>query len=211
MPCPGRVCPGARRVNYGEIAAGFGLATSGSGSATAWTKFQEDTRFALTDERGQFRRPAHFPLLFPEVFTSPRTGFDAVVGNPPFLGGQDLTGALGVPYREHLVRGIAHGVRGSADLIAYMFLTAASLCDRERGIFGLIATNSIAQGRTREVGLDQIAAEAFDIYAAIKSEKWPTKAVNLEYSVVWGITLYPAKWGPGGRRRPPSARNHVHA
>ena len=176
---------GGTAGHYGEVAAGFGLATSGSGSDTAWTKFQEDTRFALTDERGQLRRPAHFPLLFPEVFTAPRTGFDAVVGNPPFLGGKKLTGALGVPYREHLVRAVGHGVRGNADLIAYMFLTAASLCDRDRGSLGLIATNTVAQGDTREVGLDQIAADGFDIYAAVKSEKWPTKGANLEYSIVW--------------------------
>jgi hypothetical protein len=176
---------GGTAGQYGEVAAGFGLATSGSGSDTAWTKFRDDTRFALTDERGQLRRPAHFPLLFPEVFTVPRTGFDVVVGNPPFLGGQKLTGALGVPYREHLVRAVGNGVRGSADLIAYMFLTAASLCDRDRGSLGLIATNTVAQGDTREVGLDQIAADGFDIYAAVKSESWPTKGANLEYSIVW--------------------------
>ncbi len=119
------------------------------------------------------------------MFTAPRTGFDAAVGNPPFLGGKKLTGALGVPYREHLVRAIGNGVRGNADLIAYMFLTAASLCDRHGGSHGLIATNTIAQGDTREVGLDQIAADGFDIYAAVKSQKWPTKGANLEYSIVW--------------------------
>ena len=31
----------------------------------------------------------HWPLAFPEVFLAPgRSGFDAIVGNPPFLGGQ---------------------------------------------------------------------------------------------------------------------------
>ena len=35
---------GGTAGHYGEVAAGFGLATSGSGSDTAWTKFQEDTR-----------------------------------------------------------------------------------------------------------------------------------------------------------------------
>ncbi|MDV7246236.1 MULTISPECIES: DNA methyltransferase [Rhodococcus] len=176
---------GGTAGQYGEVAAGFGLATSGSGSDTASKQFESNTEFALTDERGQLRRPAHFPLLFPEVFASPRTGFDAVVGNPPFLGGKKLTGAYGVPYREHLVRAIGHGVRGHADLIAYMFLTAASLCDRDRGSFGLIGTNTVAQGDTREVGLDQITDDGFDIYAAVKSEKWPTKGAKLEYSIVW--------------------------
>jgi hypothetical protein len=176
---------GGTSGHYGEVAAGFGLATSGSGSDTAWTQFQEDTRFSLTDEHGRLRRPAHFPLLFPEVFTAPRTGFDAVVGNPPFLGGKKLRGAFGSLYRDNLVRAIGGRQTGGADLIAYMFLTAASLCDRDRGTLGLIATNSIAQGDTREVGLDQIAADGFDIYAAVKSEKWPTKGASLEYSIVW--------------------------
>lgn len=176
---------GGTPQNYEAVAAGFGMAVSGAGSDTLWAKFEDDARFALTDEQGQVRRPAHFPLLFPEVFSLPRTGFDAVVGNPPFLGGQKLTGALGVPYREHLVRDIGHGVRGSADLIAYMFLTAASLCDRDAGAFGLIATNTVGQGDTREVGLDQIIGKGFDIFAAVKSEKWPTKGANLECSIVW--------------------------
>ncbi|GJF18172.1 hypothetical protein NGTWS1803_06930 [Mycolicibacterium cyprinidarum] len=176
---------GGTAENYEAVAAGFGMAVSGAGSDTLWAKFQDDARFALTDERGQVRRPAHFPLLFPEVFTLPRTGFDAVVGNPPFLGGQKLTGAFGVPYREHLVRVVGNGVRGSADLIAYMFLTAALLCDRVNGSFGLIATNTVAQGDTREVGLDQVAADGYDIYSAVKSSKWPTKGASLEYSVVW--------------------------
>lgn len=176
---------GGTEDEYGKVSAGFGLANSGEGSDTAMAQFEEDAKFSLTDERGQLRRPAHFPLLFPEVFTAPRTGFDAVVGNPPFLGGKKLTGAYGVPYREHLVRAVGHGVRGSADLIAYMFLTAAALCDQNRGIFGLIATNTIAQGDTRAVGLDQIAVDGFDIFAAVKSEKWPTKGANLDYSIVW--------------------------
>ncbi len=176
---------GGTAENYEAVAAGFGIATSGAGSNTAWTKFEDDTRFALTDERGHLRCPAHFPLLFPEVFALPRTGFAAVIGNPPFLGGQKLTGAFGVPYREHLVRVVGNGVRGSADLIAYMFLTAALLCDRANGSFGLIATNTVAQGDTREVGLDQIAADGLDIYSAVKSAKWPTKGASLEYSVVW--------------------------
>jgi len=176
---------GGTEGRYGEVAASFGLATNSAGSDTAWAKFDEDTRFALTDERGQLRHPAHFVLLFPEVFNAPRTGFDAVVGNPPFLGGSKITGALGVPYRDHLVRVISNGKTGNADLVAYMFLAAANLVDRERGTFGLIATNTIAQGDTREVGLDQMATMGVNFYAAVKSEKWPTRGANLEYSIIW--------------------------
>lgn len=176
---------GGSASQYRTVATSFGLETSGRGNVAAWAEFIEKTRFALTDDRGEVRCPAHFPLLFPEVFTEPKIGFDAVVGNPPFLGGQKLTRAFGVPYREHLVRAVGQGARGSADLIAYMFLTAASLCESVNGILGLIATNSVAQGDTREVGLDQIARGGIDIFAAVKSEKWPTRGANLEYSIVW--------------------------
>src|SRR5581483_12418566 len=44
------------------------------------------------------RRPFHWALEFPEVFlldNKGRAGFDAIVGNPPFLGGKRITGALG--------------------------------------------------------------------------------------------------------------------
>ena len=36
------------------------------------------------------RRPLHWPLVFPEVFAdADEPGFDAIIGNPPFLGGQE--------------------------------------------------------------------------------------------------------------------------
>ena len=74
---------------------------------------------------GIVRTPLHWPLVFPEVFE--RGGFDAVIGNPPFLGGQKLTGALGTAYREYLVDAIGRGARGSADLVAYFVLRAHAL------------------------------------------------------------------------------------
>ena len=148
-------------------------------------QIEERVRFALTDRAGHVRVPAHFPLLFPEVFSGDNPGFDAVIGNPPYLGGQKISGVHGIDYRDHLVRQRGRGTRGSADLVAYMLLTAAAIARDDRGTLGLITTNTIAQGETREVGLEQLIREDWDIPAAIKSAKWPTRAVNLEYSVVW--------------------------
>ncbi len=128
--------------------------------------------------------PAHYPLAFPEAFSGGRSGFDSVVGNPPFLGGSRLTGAIGLAYREHLVRVIGLGRRGNADLIAYMCLQAFELMDEQRGQWGLIATNTLAQGDTREVALDWIVDVA-DVRAAVKSEQWPTQGANLSYCVTW--------------------------
>ena len=50
----------------------------------------------------------------------------------------------------------------SADLVAYFYLRASHRCCGASGGFGLIATNTIAQGDTREVGLDQLAERRLD-------------------------------------------------
>jgi hypothetical protein len=121
------------------------------------------------------RKPFHWPLEFPEVFHRKNGGFDAFVGNPPFLGGQLITGITGTAYRNWLVKDIAKGRRGSADLVAYFFLRAFSLL-RGAGNFGLLAVNTIAEGDTRQVGLEAMLKEVAVIYAACPNEPWPGAA-----------------------------------
>jgi hypothetical protein len=121
------------------------------------------------------RRPFHWPLEFPEVFARERGGFDGMVGNPPFLGGQRITGVAGTAFRDWLVANIADGRRGSADLVAYFFLRAWSLL-RESGGLGLLAVNTIAEGDTRQVGLEAMVGAGAVIHAAYPNEPWPGKA-----------------------------------
>lgn len=125
-------------------------------------------------------RPLHWPLEFPEVVN--RAGFDAVIGNPPFVGGQRLTGAIGPDVREYLVERIGRGKRGSADLCSYFLLRNLSITGKGR--VGIIATNTIAQGDTREVGLDQAVDMGWTVYRANKSQPWPGTA-SLEVSLLW--------------------------
>jgi hypothetical protein len=120
------------------------------------------------------RHPFHWPIEFLEVFSRGRSGFDCVVGNPPFLGGKKITGIVGIPYREHLVAHIGRSVRASADLSAYFFLRARELL-RPNGAFGLLATNTIAEGDTREVGLDYLVT-AGTLFSAYPNEHWPGSA-----------------------------------
>ncbi|MCB0934640.1 MAG: SAM-dependent DNA methyltransferase, partial [Mycobacterium sp.] len=127
--------------------------------------------------------PLHWVLEAPDIILG-RHGFDAVVGNPPFLGGQKLTGAMGTSLRDWLVDVVAGGVRGNADFVAYFFLRAASLLNSE-GSFGLIGTNTIAQGNTREVGLEQLVRNGFEIVRSVQSRSWPAASANLEYASVW--------------------------
>lgn len=128
-------------------------------------------------------RPLHWAIEVPDVMD--RGGFDAVVGNPPFLGGKKISGASGSDVREWLVNVVANGTKGNADLIAYFFLRARSLLNTD-GTLGLIATNTVAQGDTREVGLDRMVTDGFVITQAIQSRKWPAASANLEYAAVWG-------------------------
>jgi hypothetical protein len=132
----------------------------------------------------EFWKPLHWVLEAPDVLHQ-RGGFDAVVGNPPFLGGNKLTGALGEDVRDWFVHQLAAGKRGSADLVVYFFLRANGLLSPS-GTLGLIATNSLAQGVNREVGLEQIVLSSFTIMRAVRSRKWPASSANLEYAAVWG-------------------------
>lgn len=135
------------------------------------------------------RRPFHWSLEFPEVFANGRGGFDAIIGNPPFLGGQKITGATGTAFRNWLVAHIAEGRRGSADLVAYFFLRAWNLL-REGGGFGLLAVNTIAEGDTRQVGLEAMVRTGAVIHAAYPNEPWPGKAAV----VVSRVHVHKGEW-----------------
>ncbi len=147
------------------------------GDADAQTRLlrQRWTDLASSASDGAPRRPLHWPLEFPEVFVRDNGGFDAFVGNPPFLGGQRITGVAGTVYRNWLVEQIAEGRRGSADLVAYFFLRTYSFL-RDGGGFGLLAVNTIAEGDTRQVGLEAMVGAGAVIHAAYPNEPWPGKA-----------------------------------
>jgi hypothetical protein len=167
-----------------EIAAAFDSQRSETDLRVRLDALGLDALYLMNTDRPPFhpdRRPFHWPIEFPEVFD--RGGFDAIVGNPPFLGGKRITGSVGESVREYLVAHLARGRRGSADLVAYFFLRAANLT-APTGTVGLLATNTIAQGDTREVGLDQLIEEGWIIFRATKSAKWPGGA-NIQVSHLW--------------------------
>jgi hypothetical protein len=146
----------------------------------------EFEQVAAEQRRGQAM--FHWPLEFPEVITK-RRGFDAFIGNPPFKRGKDISGLLGNRYREFVVSIVANGARGSADLVTYFFLVAFNLL-RSLGTFGLLGTNTISEGDTREVGLDRLIDAEGDIFNAVPDFNWPGDA-SLMVSLVH---LYKGKW-----------------
>lgn len=137
-------------------------------------------------------RPFHWPLEFPEVFERDNPGFDAFTGNPAFMGGQKITGNLGVAYRDYLVGHVAGGARGSADLVTYFFLRAYRLL-RDGGNFGLLAVNTIAEGDTRQVGLEPLLKANAVIYSAHPNEPWPNAAAV----VTSRVHIHKGRWQGG--------------
>lgn len=124
----------------------------------------------VAEQRG---RPFHWPLEFPEVFLRGDGGFDAFVGNPPFLGNRLWKGTYGAAY-QRVVQMILEVAPGKIDLSVVFHRRAATLL-RHVGTYGLLAANNIAEGSAVSVGLERIATEG-DFYFARKGIPWPGAA-----------------------------------
>jgi hypothetical protein len=118
--------------------------------------------------------PLHWEIEFPEVFGRANPGFDAFVGNPPFLGGTLIGGQLGLALHDYLVESYPPAT-GLADIAAF-FLRRCFSCCRRNGTLGLIATNTVAQGDTRSTGLQAIVQTGGVIYSARRRYQWPGMA-----------------------------------
>jgi hypothetical protein len=129
------------------------------------------------------RRPFHWPLEFPEVFDKQEPGFDAMIGNPPFLGGRRMRAILGDCYLGYLTGALTVGGSANANLCAYFFLRATQLYKRN-GTWGLIATSAISEGDSRRTGLNRIIDTGNTIYQAIPLMEWPGNAA-VTIALVW--------------------------
>ena len=124
----------------------------------------------------------HWSLEFPEVFARP--GRIRRVRLQPAVHGRaedHRQPGHGVPGLSR--RAPRSGKRGSADLCC-LLRPAGRFFVAEGGQFGFLATNTIAQGDTREVGLDQLTADGCVIPRAVPSRTWPGTA-SLEVAHVW--------------------------
>jgi hypothetical protein len=136
----------------------------------------------------------HWMIEFPEVFYAERPDpldggrlngaawMDAFVGNPPFLGGKRVSGELGDHYLNWLV--ILHDSGKNGDLCSHFFRRVVALLG-DHGTVGLLATNTIAQGDTREVGLQPLLRSGSVIYEAIRTMRWPGEGAAVAISVVY--------------------------
>ncbi|MCC7137595.1 MAG: N-6 DNA methylase [Planctomycetes bacterium] len=118
--------------------------------------------------------PFHWSVEFPEVFDRVPSGFDAIVGNPPFAGTATVARSAASEYPSWLRR-VWEGAGGKCDLVAYFFRRGFALL-RERGALGLIATKSISQGDTRASALRPIRSAGGTIFCARRRMPWPGAA-----------------------------------
>ncbi len=121
--------------------------------------------------RGRQVAPFHWSVEFPEVFERKNSGFDVMVGNPPFLAGVQISGAFGKEYLDYLKSGFLAS-SGQADIVAYFARRTFNLL-RGTGALGLVTTNTIAEGDTRAVGLLPIRLAGGSIFKARRRFRWP--------------------------------------
>lgn len=109
---------------------------------------------------------------------------DAVVANPPFAGKSQITRIYGEGYIKRLQK-LHEGSHGNSDIAAHFVRLGARLIGA-RGVLGFVTTNTIAQGNTRQTGLQRIVADGHQIYRADTDRPWPGKAavtVSMFHSV----------------------------
>jgi len=110
---------------------------------------------------------------------------DAIVGNPPFLGGSRLLRELGEDYRATLRQRYAGRVPGGADLVCYWFEKARAQIEAGHALrAGLVATNSIRGGANRQVLERIIEGKKLIIFNAWSDEPWVNEGAAVRVSLV---------------------------
>jgi type II restriction/modification system DNA methylase subunit YeeA len=108
---------------------------------------------------------------------------DAVVGNPPFLGGKKLISGLGVEYVSKLFRLFDERVPAEADLVCYWLYKAGSLVKiSQHTRAGLVGTNSVRGGANRKV-LQRLSPECV-IFDAWDDEPWVVDGAAVRVALV---------------------------
>lgn len=128
--------------------------------------------------------PFHWQIEFPEVFVRDNGGFDAIVGNPPFLSGSRTSQLFGAFYFQFLLSQFSES-KHQCDLVAFFVRRAFDIL-RTGGACGLIATNTLAQGDTRESSLRWILSNGGSIYRVKKRLRWPGEAAVVVSVVHFG-------------------------
>lgn len=127
----------------------------------------------------------HWFLEFPEIME--RGGFDCILGNPPYLGGQALSGTYGYPFCHCMKWRFAPA--GLSELVVY-FLRRNFELIREGGFSAILTTNSIIDGDVRKDGLEQVVTSGGNINMAVRNMRW-TGAANITVSL---LAVHKGEW-----------------
>ena len=156
-----------------SIEAGKAIDFPEQHAETLSRRAQRGLRTGLPPDRPT-RQPFHWPLEYPEVFRRNNAGFDAMVGNPPFITGKRISTHLTDPYQGYLKRNFESS-KGAADLCVYFLRRGFQLVHEDAHV-GMVATKSIAEGDSRLVGPEYLQGRGATIYWAIHELPWPGKA-----------------------------------
>lgn len=131
---------------------------------------------------------------------------NAVIGNPPFLGGKLMRDGLGDDYVNQLFATFRGKVRPESDFVCYWFdKSRRQIQAHEAELAGLVATNSIRGGANRAV-LDEIVSNGA-IFDAWDDEPWVVEGAAVRVSLVcFGPSRPDAQVGLDGK-----AVGRIHA
>jgi type II restriction/modification system DNA methylase subunit YeeA len=108
---------------------------------------------------------------------------DAIIGNPPFLGGNRIRSGLGDEYVERIFRKFLE-VKSQVDFCSYWFRLAHEYINK-KGRVGLVGTKTISRGNSRYASLDYITRNGGYIHEAISIQKWSGEAKVYVSIVNW--------------------------
>ena len=159
--------------------------------------------YVQTDPRGAIYSEPSWPKV------------DAIVGNPPFLGGSKKRRELGDDYFMALSSTYKNRVADGADLVCYWFEKARAHIEQGDARYaGLVATNSIRGGSNRKV-LEKII-QSGRIFEAWADEEWVNNGAAVRVSLVCftnatqtNTTLF-SNATPSSSVIPANAGIHVH-
>jgi len=114
-------------------------------------------------------------------------GFDLIIGNPPYLGGQALSGNYGHSFCEWVKW--EYAPTGLSDLVVFFLRRIFDLL-RPGGFVSLITTNSIKDGDVRADGLEQVLKQGGALTFVVRGTIWPGVA-NLYVSL---FSLHKGPW-----------------
>ena len=109
---------------------------------------------------------------------------DAIVGNPPFLGGSEMIGMLGDDYTRRLRAAYAERLPAGSDLVCYWFENARQqLVSFKTERIGLVATDAIRNGVNRQT-LDRMKASGLSFYEAWTHQPWVLDGAAVRVSLI---------------------------